>query len=139
MNPQLNPKLNRGKSAGFSLIELMIVVVIIGVLAAIAMPSYVSQVTEAKRSDGQIALMNAAQDLERCFSEFNAYNNANCTFAAASPEGHYAISTPVRTATTFTLQATPNASQTDALCLNLTLTNTGVQGESGSGTVADCW
>jgi len=134
----MNRKLNITKPAGFSLIELMIVVVIIGILAAIGYPSYISQVTKAKRSDGTIALMNASQSLERCFTEYNAYNHANCAFAAASPEGHYAI-TVARTATTFTLTATPQATQTDPLCVNLTLTHAGVQGESGTGTVADCW
>lgn len=141
MNPnKLNQLTNRKRAAGFTLIELMIVVLIIGILGAIAYPSYVSQVTEAKRSDGQIGLMNAVQDLEGCFTEYNAYNNANCAFNAASPKGHYAIARTVSTATTFTLQATPNASQTDPFCLNLTLTNTGVQGRTGnSPTVAECW
>lgn len=136
----MNPKLLSKTSAGFTLIELMIIVVIIGILAAIAMPSYVNQVTEAKRSDGKIALMETAQTLERCYSENNAYNDASCTFSATSPEGHYAIARTVNTATTFTLQATPNASQTDPLCANLTLTSTGVQGRSGTAaTVAECW
>lgn len=130
--------MNIKQARGFTLIELMIVVVILGILAAIAYPSYVSQVTKAKRSDGQIALMENAQALERCFSQFNAYNNANCTITAASPEGHYAI-TVARTATTFTLTATPQASQTDPVCANFTLTNVGVQGISGTGTVAACW
>ncbi len=134
----MNFRLTKKRSAGFTLIELMITVVIIGILGAIAFPSYVNYVTEAKRSDGQIALMNAAQNLERCFTENNAYNHANCVFAATSPEGHYAT-TIVRAATTFTLTATPQASQTDPLCANLSLTNTGIQGISGTGTVAECW
>ena len=139
MAPILTHKLNRKSSAGFTLVELMIVIVIIGILASVAYPSYLNQVTAAKRSDGQVALMNASQDLERCFTEYNAYNNANCTFDATSPEGHYAITRTVNAATNFTLQAAPNASQTDPLCANLTLTSTGVQGKSGTGTVAECW
>lgn len=126
------------KRRGFSLIELMVVIVIVGILASIAFPSYVNQVTATKRSDGQITLLNNAQALERCFTEFNSYLNANCTFDATTPNGHYAI-TVARAATTFTFTATPNASQTDPLCANLTLSNTGVQGISGSGTVAECW
>jgi len=135
----VNFKLTKKRSAGFSLIELMIVVGITGILGAIAFPSYIHYVTEAKRSDGPIALMNAAQNLERCFSQTNAYNHADCAFAVTSPEGHYAI-TIARTPTTFTLTATPQAAtHTDLICANLTLTHTGVQGESGTGTVADCW
>ncbi|VAW89073.1 Type IV pilus biogenesis protein PilE [hydrothermal vent metagenome] len=134
----MNFKLTKKRSAGFSLIELMITVVIVGILGSIAFPSYINYVTEAKRSDGQVALMSSAQNLERCFTENNAYNHADCTFAATSPEGHYAI-TIARTTTIFTLTATPQASQTDPLCANLSLTNTGVQGKSGTGTVAQCW
>lgn len=138
MNPKLKLKFNRKKTAGFTLIELMIVVVIIGIIASFAYPSYVSNVTATKRSDGQVALMSAAQRLERCFTEFNAYNNANCAFNATSPGTHYAI-TVARTATAFTLTATPQATQIDPLCANLTLTHTGVQNISGTGTVAECW
>ena len=130
--------MNRKSSAGFTLIELMIVIMIIGILAAIAMPSYFSKVTATKRTDAQITLVNNAQALERCFTEFNDYANANCVIAATSPQNHYAI-TVVRATTTFTLTAAPNATQTDPVCLNLTLTNTGVRGVTGSGTVAECW
>ena len=135
----MSPKLPIKTSTGFTLLELMIVVMIIAILAAIAIPSYVNQATEAKRSDGKIALMEAAQSLERCYSENNAYNNASCTFNTTSPEGHYAITTSAITATSFTLQAAPNSSQTDPLCAKLTLTSTGIQGKSGSGTVEECW
>jgi len=123
---------------GFTLIELMIVIVIIGILAAIGYPSYIDQVTKTKRSDGKVALMTAAQSLESCFTEYNAYDDANCAFAATSPEGHYAI-TIADAATTFTLTATPQASQADPVCANFTFTNAGVQGFSGTGTAAQCW
>jgi len=134
----MNMNKHQKHMTGFSLVELMVVVFIIGLLVSIAYPSYVNQVTGAKRSDGQIGLMNASQSLERCFTEYNAYNHANCGFAATSPEGHYAIAT-VSAATTFTLTATPQATQVDPLCENLTLTSAGVQGETGAGTVDDCW
>ena len=131
-------RVNRNLTQGFTLIELMIVVVIIGILAAIGYPSYIEQVTKTKRSDGKVALMTVALSLESCFTQYNAYNHANCAFTATSSEGHYAI-TSVDTTTTFTLTATPQATQTDSLCSELSLTNTGVQGESGTGTVANCW
>ncbi len=139
MNATLINMRSRASSAGFTLLELMIVIVIIGILASIAYPSYVSQVTKAKRPDGPRGLMNVSQSLERCFTEYNSYNHANCTFAATSPEGHYTI-TVARTSTTFTLTATPqSATHNDPVCADLTLTHTGVQGTSGTGTVDDCW
>ena len=70
--------MNAMQQRGFTLIELMIVVAIIGIIAAIAYPAYTSQVMKTQRSDGRAALMAAAQSLERCYTEFNAYNSGAC-------------------------------------------------------------
>ena len=56
---------------GVTLMELLIVVVIVGILAAIAYPSYRAQVMRSHRSDAKIALERAAQTLERCFTNSN--------------------------------------------------------------------
>ena len=71
------------RQRGMSLIELMIVVVIVGILAAIAIPSYRAYVIRSNRADAKVALLSTAQNLERCYTNSTpyAYNSANCLAA----------------------------------------------------------
>ena len=74
---------------GFTLIELMIVVVIVGILAAIAYPSYNRYSTQTRRSDGKIALTQAASLQEKFFSDCNWYaTTPNGTRACGSAAGN---------------------------------------------------
>lgn len=128
---------------GFTLIEVMIVVVVVAILASIAFPAYTEQVRQARRADATAGLLNVSQQLERCFTQFAAYNNANCgvAFPQNSPEGHYEITAPVRNATQFTLTATPVAGGVqagDTRCTSFSLTQAGVQTATGS-LGNDCW
>jgi len=128
------------KHSGFSLIELMIVVAIVGILAAIAYPVYTSQVRKGQRTDAKTALMTAAQNLERCFTEHNAYNNGACpAVPATSPEGYYSIVATTLTASGFTLTATPisGAVVADTECATFTLNNLGAQSSTPAGN--QCW
>lgn len=61
------------RTAGFTLIELMIAVAIVGILASIAYPSYQRYITESRRTDAKALLMTAAGDLERCYTRINNY------------------------------------------------------------------
>lgn len=133
------------KTSGFTLIELMITVAVIGILAAIAYPSYMDSVMKSRRADAKSALLNAAQAMEKYYTENSKYTGAavDTVFPASSTDGYYTLSFSVApTASAYTLQAAPTSKghQDNDKCGNFTLSGAGVKGVNG-GTlgVADCW
>jgi len=74
---------------GFTLIELMIVLVIIGIVASIAYPSYTRYVQNSVRTDAHAGLMQAASELERCYTR--SYTYSDCPINNTSPENNYKI------------------------------------------------
>lgn len=134
----------KARMAGITLLELMIVVVVIGILAAVAYPSYQNQVQKTRRADGKSALLNTSQALERCYTRFSAYNNAGCgvVFPVVSDEAYYSVTTVgAITAAAYTLAAAPQGPQaSDTDCGTLRLTSTGIQGSQNVDADANnCW
>lgn len=127
---------------GFSLIELMIAIVILGILVAVALPAYEKQVLKSRRSDGHMALLTAAQDLERCKTTSFSYDSCNViTSESESTEGFYSLTIANVTAATFELTATPEGPQVnDSQCMKLLLDQNGVRDASASSDgEKDCW
>jgi type IV pilus assembly protein PilE len=133
----------RRKNAGVTLIELLLVVVIIGILTAISIPAYRKYVARANRSDAKAALMATAGALERCFTRYNSYAEADgCAVEmdVLSTEGHYRITAGSQTATEFALIAAPvDGQRDDTACGSFTLNSANVKGVTGSKTAHDCW
>lgn len=125
------------KSGGFSFLEIMIALAIIGILAAVGYPRYADYVEKARRSDAHLALMSAVQSLERCRSTRFTYSG--CTLPdqlQESNEGDYAI-TVESTPSTYTLIATAQEKQaSDETCPTITMNDQGVKGHTGDG---PCW
>ncbi len=120
------------KMNGFTLIEMMIVVAIVSILAAIAIPSYQSSVTKSRRGDATAVLQGLAQAMERLYTETGTYVGADpaTIYSAKSPvDGsatYYNLTIPTLTANAYSLLATPvNAQAGNGI---LTLTNTGLRG-----------
>lgn len=135
--------------SGMTLIELMVVVVIIGILASIAVPSYRNYVIRTNRTEAKTALMATASALERCYTRFLQYNNPGCAVALPLPVpgGRYQIQVGADgiNAQDFSIQAVPQGRQaddTDCGTLNLNSrsqrSQTGTKGTDAAGTVA-CW
>ncbi|HZJ96165.1 MAG TPA: type IV pilin protein [Thiopseudomonas sp.] len=122
-------------SKGFTLIEVMIVVAIIGILAAIAYPSYDEYVKRGNRTEGQAFLQDVAARQERYFSQNNEYADtaAKLNVSTGSETGKYTLS--IATSDGYTLTATQQFN--DTKCGNLTLNALGVKGAGGS--VDECW
>ncbi len=143
------------QAKGYTLIELMVVVVIIGIVASFAYSGYQEQVQKTRRADCGGALTSMAQSMERFYSVNNTYlgaaagggnTGAPTVFSTTCPvdgqTAHYNLTISAATASTYTLSAAPTGGMTGDKCGTLTLSSTGVKGVSSAAsgiTYQDCW
>jgi type IV pilus assembly protein PilE len=158
--------MQQNKQYGFSLIELMIALAIIGILAGIAYPNYQDSMIKSRRADAKAALLELSVFMERLYTTTGCYNpgatdkvcgdgnDAAPTLpfltTPKSGKANYNL-TVVATPSTFTLTATPRKADgtsysdtatdnPDPKCASLSLNNTNTKAESGTATVvSDCW
>lgn len=142
---------------GFTLIELMIVVAIIAILAAVALPSYQESVARGNRAEARAVLLQAAQWMERHYTENNRYDqdvNGNAVAPASLPSSlnkspssgtaRYNLSLPTTTLTaqTYTLKMVRAGSASNDRCGDFTLDHLGVKNIENQDTgvqVPECW
>lgn len=146
------------KLAGFTLIELMIVVAIVAILAAIAIPAYQKQILQSRRTSAKTALFDLAGREEKFYATNNYYpatlgsvgytildGSGDLQVPNNSNEDYYSVSIALGTptATGYTAKATPVGSQSadSTGCGTYSLTDLGVQGNTGtnSGNGSGCW
>jgi type IV pilus assembly protein PilE len=126
------------------MVELMIVVAIVAILAAIALPSYQAQIAKSRRAEGRASLLQAASQMERYFTERSTYATASLgpapgVYPSATEHGYYALSLTNLTASTFTLNAVPAGIHVGDPCGTLTYTEQGAKGFTGSVDASLCW
>lgn len=141
-------RLQTAATKGFTLIEVMIVVAIIGILAAIVYPSYDEYVKRGYRSEGMALLNDVVARQERYYAQTHTYITASADLdklglkvssdKVASATGKYAVTVEkLDNDGGYTLTATQSFG--DTKCGNLTLNGLGVKGRSGSKSLNDCW
>jgi type IV pilus assembly protein PilE len=136
----------RNKMRGFTLIEAMIVVALIGIIIAFGYPSYRDQVMKSRRADGMAALLELADRMERHYSDAGTYTKADGTDIAVTDvfpsfsSDYYTLSIDSQDNISFTVSAARKGSQLNDKCGKFTLTSQGVKSVSGGSlSKEDCW
>ena len=135
---------------GFTLIELMVVVAIVAILAAIAVPAFGRYAFRARRVDGQELLLRIANAQEQYYVNHNSYGSLSDVGYAApvkSEKGYYWATSDVANGSTsaqaYVLKATPQGVQADDVCGALTINEVGAKTplatSASSGINGSCW
>jgi type IV pilus assembly protein PilE len=152
MKPQVFQSVRLGRQlrlAGFSLVELLVVLVIMGVLSAVALPAYTRYVQRGHRTEAMAALLESQHFMERYYSANGQYlSPANAVpllpqrLQGIPSQGtvRYQLSVREATQNSYVLQAVPEGSMAGDVCGSLTINQTGLRGVLNSTrSVAECW
>jgi type IV pilus assembly protein PilE len=132
-------KINIAKKRGYTLIEIMIVIAIVAILVALALPGYGHFVRKARRADAQTDILHFVGVAQRDFTEENSYVNSKSLkptdgdfYVFSFPDGD-----PTQSA--YKIQAAPKSgtSQVDDACGTMMITETGLKTKTGSD--SHCW
>lgn len=150
-----NRPIQFGSAYGFTLIELMVVVAIVGILASVAYPSFMSQIQKSRRSDAVAALSAVQQSQERWRANNPSYATTNSSLTTASPNGlgltsttaggYYSISisenstTGCTTSSCYTATATAVSGKSQANDTGCTTLTSSVKGGNLTNGPAACW
>jgi type IV pilus assembly protein PilE len=136
----------RANARGFTLMELMIAVAVVGILAGVAVPSYREHVAASRRSDGKAALLAVAQLMERAYTEQGTYAGVTLgttgVYPSTSPQGYYTLSIVSQDADGFSLRATRAGAQIGDKCGNYTYNQVSAKDVALAATgytAAKCW
>ena len=130
----------RYKHSGFTLIELMIVIAVIGILAAIALPAYQDYVKQAKRADAKAALLAVQLAQEKYRANNTSYGTlAQINAAATSPDSYYTIVVDADSLSPTFYEVTATPGHSDPECNVLGINANDLKSETGTYSLSQCW